>query len=517
MLWFMNDVTEREDWRSLVTDDRTMLVWASYFPTDGMLVPTSGQPTPFDGLPRDLAAGGFTPDMFMACVRELRGMAGDPLVTVLDADACVVKGSLPIDEQLTQAVAQLDSGEKGVAVDPLDYPFVPSVTRRQAGITRSNCLERFDTGVIVEQGKLVPIPTDVSFAANGSVQLEGYVSSLHPRHSEVYAALEKLVRSVMPALVTALQSTWTAPRHRIPWLNAEAMVQCGTPSRCRGNCFPPQGGGSVQERLFVDAHLPRPLHPSPTAALPPAVFDSKTQSWIRGRPRLQFLLRIERHNVSERRPYVREWERWPDEVGSTAVLVTRAENVKATLSFRAPQGGLPDIDLPVQRGSEVVRTIRELARLNFYGHVEPPKWWEKDRQLYLSLGSVSLTPGKLVAWPNALGTKIEAECTGGGEGVLELVHVMLVDPQEKLLSTSEIPPQRADWIPLSEGVEETMCKLPAELRNIIWAMVEEHSAPYGPEKNAVYRQRMQKERAPTTQPSRIGTPSRLPTPRRNIF
>lgn len=518
MLWFMNDVTERDDWRELVTDDRTMLVWASYLPKDGMLARTSGQATPFDGFPQDLSVGGFTPDMFMACVRELRGMAGDPFVMVLDADACVVKGSLPINEQVAQAIGQLDTSRIGAVMDPMDYPLVP-VTRRHTGISRSNCLETFGMGTLIEQGSFTPIPTDVSFAADSSAQLESYVSNLHPRHEEQYAALETIVAAAMPALVTALESTWIAPRHRIPWQGAEAMVQCGTPSRCRGHCFPPQGAGSVQERLFVDAHLPRPLHPAPTAALPTPTFDAETRSWIRGRPRVQVLFRIERHAVSRgsKRPFVREWEKGLGEAVASAVVVTRAENVHATLSFRAPQGELPDIDLPVQRGSEVVRTIRELARINFYGHIEPPKWWEKDRRLYLPLGTVGLTSGKLVAWPKVLDTKLEVECTGEGEGVLELVQVLLVDPHERMMSTSEIPPQRADWMPFSDGVEETMCNLPAELRNIIWAMVEEESAPYGPEENAAYRHKMQKERAPTTQPSRTSTPSRLPTPRQNIF
>lgn len=529
MLWFMNAVTEREDWRALVSDDRRMLIWASYLRPDGELASQTGiqtnagfrvhavrprraiptpTPTPFDDLPPDLAVGGFTPDMFMACVREMRGMAGDPFVTVLDADASVVKGSLQISG-LAQAVGVIEG--TGTLLDPGDYPFVPGVTRCWLGVTKSNCLQTFGMGALVD-GPLAPIPTEVSFASNGSARLESYVSNLHPRHGDIYTALEQLVGRAMPALITAMESI-RSPRHRIPWSAAEA--KCGTPDRCRGHCVPHRPG-AVQERLFIDAHLPKPLHPAPTASLPSPLFNPEPRSWIRGRPRLQVLFRIERHVVSKLRPLGPKWERRLEEVVASAIYVTRAENIGAKMELRAPQGELPDIDLPVQRGSEVVRTVREMVRTNFYGHIEPPKWWERDRRTYLTLGSVALTEAKLVAWPSVLETKIEAESTGE-EGALELVQVMLVDPQRTMMSTSEVPPQRADWVPLAEGVEETMCSLPAELRRIIWDMAEEDDAPYGSEANAGYRRSMEKERAPTTQSSRTGTPSRLPTPRQGIF
>lgn len=529
MLWFINTVTEREDWRALVSDDRRMLIWASYLRPDGDLAPQTGTqtnagfrvhaaqpaaptptPSPFDELPPDLGVGGFTPDMFMACVREMRGMAGDPFVSALDADACVVKGTLEVPG-LAQAVAAMEGTG---TLDPCDYPFVPRVTRCWRGVTRSNCLQTFGVGALVD-GPLAPIPSDVSFASDCSVRFESYISNLHPRHGDVYAALEQLVGAAMPALVTAMESTRTQ-RHRIPWSAAEA--KCGTPDRCRGHCVPHRPG-AAQERLFIDAHLPKALHPAPTASLPSPSFHPESRSWIRGRPRLQFFFRVERHAVSRARSFEAKWERGLEEVVASAVYVTRVENVSAKMEFRAPQGELPDIDLPVQRGSEVVRTVREMVRTNFYGHIEPPKWWERDRRTCLSLGSVGLAEGKLVAWPSVLETKIEAEFSGegGGEGVLEWVEVMLVDPQGTMMSTSEVPPQRADWVPLAEGVEETMCNLPAELRRIIWDMVEQDGAPYGPRENEGYRRRMERERAPTTQSSRTGTPSRLPTPRQGIF
>ncbi len=52
------------------------------------------------------------------------------------------------------------------------------------------------------------LPANLSFQDNGTVRFTSYINGLHPKHSEVYRHIEKLVDTAIPAWERVLSSTW---------------------------------------------------------------------------------------------------------------------------------------------------------------------------------------------------------------------------------------------------------------------------------------------------------------------
>lgn len=90
------------------------------------------------------------------------------------------------------------------------------------------------------------------------------------------------------------------------------------------------------------------------------------------------------------------------------------------------------------------------------------------------LGSVSLRLGRLIAWPNTLWHRIDPISTVDPErpGHLRMLLVYLVDPNYRIVSTANVPPQQHDWwadAALNKGVFAApgAGKLPMEIKEMV--------------------------------------------------
>jgi hypothetical protein len=95
-------------------------------------------------------------------------------------------------------------------------------------------------------------------------------------------------------------------------------------------------------------------------------------------------------------------------------------------------------------------------------------------------GSVSLRPGRLLAWPNTLLHRLEPLSLLDRErpGHLRILLLYLVDPHYRIASTANVPPQQHEWwsdAALDRGVfaGQWAASLPMEIRQMIDEATEE--------------------------------------------
>ena len=87
------------------------------------------------------------------------------------------------------------------------------------------------------------------------------------------------------------------------------------------------------------------------------------------------------------------------------------------------------------------------------------------------LGHIVAEEGKCVAFPNFYQHHVDAfELADPTQaGYRKILCFFLVDPMDKILSTSDVPPQQADWAMDEVEKAPAMQKLPVELFDMITA------------------------------------------------
>ncbi|QIW98559.1 hypothetical protein AMS68_004077 [Peltaster fructicola] len=96
-------------------------------------------------------------------------------------------------------------------------------------------------------------------------------------------------------------------------------------------------------------------------------------------------------------------------------------------------------------------------------------------------GTISMTPGRLITWPNVLEYCIEGEA--------RYILISLVDPNIKICSTAHVPPQQEDW--WRKAVSQVLQqRLPVEL--VDWIM-SYYEPPMTRERAQRHKEEMQKE------------------------
>lgn len=85
-------------------------------------------------------------------------------------------------------------------------------------------------------------------------------------------------------------------------------------------------------------------------------------------------------------------------------------------------------------------------------------------------GQVNIRQGRIVAWPNTMhhrfsGIELEDKTR---PGKMSFVQVSLVDPEQRIVSTANVPPQRADWFgEVLFQSEQDLAKIPSELLELL--------------------------------------------------
>ncbi|MFD8008864.1 DUF4246 domain-containing protein [Streptomyces sp. NPDC058955] len=278
------------------------------------------------------------------------------------------------------------------------------------------------------------LPTDVEIDAEGEVSFLSYVNNVHPEaHRELNAVLPELFGRMRPLLENVL----TDLRHPRPLrIEADPYGWYDAPPQEPVKAdFADEGEYAKAFRTWVTAYDDwwenrLPVVPDAPAFTPPPAPDASARVDLRGR-RLQVIVKLATVHLTPEKPEYAggSWHvegMLNERIVSTGIYYWDSENItESRLSFRTA------LDDPEYEQSDD-NGVREVYGL------------ESDDALNQVLGSASTPAGRCLAFPNVLQHRVGsfrlADPTRPGHR--KILAFFLVDPSERIISTSDVPPQQ---------------------------------------------------------------------------
>ncbi|MFK4139967.1 DUF4246 domain-containing protein [Streptomyces filamentosus] len=278
------------------------------------------------------------------------------------------------------------------------------------------------------------LPTDVEVGDDGEVAFLSYVNNVHPEeHRELNAVLPELFARVRPLLENVL----TDLRHpRPPRIEADAYAWYGPEPEA------PARSDHADEEAYgkaLDAWRKAmgewwdnrvPVVPDAPEFTPPEPPGASARVDLRGR-RLQVVAKLATVHLTPERPEY-DGGSWHVEgmlnerIVSTCIYYWDSENItESRLSFRAAVDD-PEYE---QNDDDGVLEIYDL---------------ENGDALNQLLGSAPTPAGRCLAFPNVLQHRVGSFrlADPARPGHRKILAFFLVDPSERIVSTSDVPPQQ---------------------------------------------------------------------------
>ncbi|MFJ3223242.1 DUF4246 domain-containing protein [Streptomyces sp. NPDC086783] len=278
------------------------------------------------------------------------------------------------------------------------------------------------------------LPTDVDVSDDGEVAFRSYVNNVHPEtHRELADVLPDLFARMLPLWENVL----TDLRHPRPprieadpygWYDSEPQY----PDRAAYSDDAAHDEAVTAYETAMDDWWEnrRPVVPDAPAFTPPALPDATDRVVLRGR-RLQVIVKLATIHLTPDKPEYAggSWHvegMLNERIVSTGLYYWDSENItESRLGFRAA------LDDPSYEQNDD-NGLREVYGL------------EDEDALNQVLGSVATPAGRCLAFPNVLQHRVSpfrlADPTR--PGCRKILAFFLVDPSEKIVSTSDVPPQQ---------------------------------------------------------------------------
>lgn len=337
-------------------------------------------------------------------------------------------------EQVPEAELDWHPGSDGQVLD-LVHPSLFCLVREASGTPErawQNPTDRYSKYEFSE--KFQWLPTEVDVSDDGDVAFRSYVNNVHPEtHHEL--------ASVLPDLFARMRPLWenvlTDLRHPRPlrieadpygWYDSEPEY----PDR---SSYGDAAAYAEARSAWGEAHDEwwenrRPTIPDAPAFTPPESPDESVRVDLRGR-RLQVIVKLATVHLTPEKPEYPggSWHvegMLNERIVSTGIYYWDSENItESRLSFRAA------LDDPQYEQSDD-DGMREVYGL------------ENEDALNQVLGSASTPAGRCLAFPNILQHRVGSfrlmDPTRPGHR--KILAFFLVDPSEKIVSTSDVPPQQ---------------------------------------------------------------------------
>ncbi|MEU3747171.1 MULTISPECIES: DUF4246 domain-containing protein [Streptomyces] len=337
-------------------------------------------------------------------------------------------------EEVPEAERDWHPGSGGQVLD-LVHPSLFCLVREVSGGPErawSNQADRYAKYEFSE--KFQWLPTDVDVSDDGEVAFRSYVNNVHPEnHHELAAVLPDLFARMRPLLENVL----TDLRHPRPlrikadpygWYDSE-------PKYPEKSSFSDEGAFMEAVHLWGEAQDEwwenrRPVVPDAPVFTPPESPDASARVDLRGRG-LQVIVKLATIHLTPDKPEYAggSWHvegMLNERIVSTGIYYWDSENItESRLSFRAALDD-PDYEQNDDNG------LREVYGL------------EDEDALNQMLGSASTPAGRCLAFPNVLQHRVGSfrlvDPTRSGHR--KILAFFLVDPSEKIVSTSDVPPQQ---------------------------------------------------------------------------
>ncbi|MEU9803831.1 DUF4246 domain-containing protein [Streptomyces sp. NPDC051000] len=337
-------------------------------------------------------------------------------------------------EQVPEAERDWHPGSDGQVLD-LVHPSLFCLVRGVSGAPErawQNPTDRYSRYEFSE--KFQWLPTDVDVSDDGAVAFRSYVNNVHPEsHRELAAVLPDLFACLRPLLENVL----TDLRHPRP-LRIEADPYGWydpAPEYPNKTSYSDDAAYAEARRAWDEAHDDwwenrRPAIPDAPAFTPPESPDESARVDLRGRS-LQVIVKLATIHLTPDKPEYAggSWHvegMMNERIVSTGIYYWDSENItESRLSFRAALDD-PDYEQSDDDG------MREVYGL------------ENEDALNQVLGSTSTPAGRCLAFPNILQHRVGSfrltDPTRPGHR--KILAFFLVDPSERIVSTSDVPPQQ---------------------------------------------------------------------------
>ncbi|MDI3406894.1 DUF4246 domain-containing protein [Streptomyces cavernicola] len=273
------------------------------------------------------------------------------------------------------------------------------------------------------------LPTDVEVDADGGVSFLSYVNNVHPvEHRELAAVLPELLGRVLPLFENVL----TDLRHPRP-LRIEADPYSWYDEDAEPSW--PEGDDEEEQAAYEDAmdkwyDNRRPTVPDAPEFSAPEAPDDTARVDLRGR-RLQVIAKLATIQLTPDKPEYAggSWHvegMLNERIVSTALYYWDSENItESRLGFRAA------LDDPRYEQND------DTGVSEVYG-------LEDEDPLNQVLGSAATPAGRCLAFPNVLQHRVSPFrlADPARPGHRKILAFFLVDPERRIVSTSDIPPQQ---------------------------------------------------------------------------
>ncbi|MFJ6479726.1 MULTISPECIES: DUF4246 domain-containing protein [unclassified Streptomyces] len=337
-------------------------------------------------------------------------------------------------ERAPEAERDWHPGSDGQVLD-LVHPSLFCLVREVSGAPErawENPTDRYSKYEFSE--KFQWLPTDVDVSDDGAVAFRSYVNNVHPEvHRELASVLPDLFACFRPLLENVL----TDLRHPRP-LRIEADPYGwydSKPEYPKRTSYDDDGAYAEARRAWGEAHDDwwenrRPAVPDAPAFTAPELPGESSRVDLRGRS-LQVIVKLATIHLTPDKPEYPggSWHvegMMNERIVSTGIYYWDSENItESRLSFRA---ALDDPNYE-QNDDDGLREVYGL---------------EDEDALNQMLGSTSTPAGRCLAFPNILQHRVGSFRLSDPTrpGHRKILAFFLVDPSERIVSTSDVPPQQ---------------------------------------------------------------------------
>ncbi|PYI25848.1 hypothetical protein BP00DRAFT_430851 [Aspergillus indologenus CBS 114.80] len=476
MLQIMNTISEKPDWDRKVFNDEITAKWRQEIAESGQDV---------------------TPTMIDAIITEMQWKAKvlqeEGTFTVFD-HVGVVRADTAIPKDLQQALRDAAAPLEDIPVDAKDYhpgsdnkvldlvhpslfPLVYGRTRilPDRTITAANCLEHLGHGDVLpvptdegSQGqgrdphwrwrsldykiysqKFQWLPCNVEFSEGDDCRIVSYINNLHPqRHQNLYAVIENVISRVIPQWNKSLTRTRRFNNVRIKYHEVEYQDHSIPEPEWEADREDEEGWEDDFHQRTNEWWRTRPIkfpEPRPTFVPPEVSYEGPMNLREQFRETgLQVIVKLANIELTPERPTY-EGGSWHIEgqlnerICATAIYYYDSANItESRLAFRHRARTIDDLSYE-QDQHQFLHTI--------YGFDPEVDGHNDSNQFTQDLGSVACNEGRLVTFPNTVQHRVApfALADPTRPGHRKILALFLIDPNRRVISTANVPPQQAEW------------------------------------------------------------------------
>ncbi|MEU9580010.1 DUF4246 domain-containing protein [Streptomyces chilikensis] len=304
------------------------------------------------------------------------------------------------------------------------------------------------------------LPTDVEVGEDGAVAFRSYVNNVHPAdHRDLAAVLPELFARVRPLFENVLTDL---RRPRPPRIEADPYTWYDATEPAEPEGDDEDARAAWDEAMDEWYETRRPVVPDAPDYVPPAAPDETERVDLRGRD-LQVIVKLATIHLTPDKPEYAggSWHvegMQNERIVSTCLYYWDSENItESRLSFRTA------VDEPDYEQSDDTG-IGEVYGL------------ENEGPLNQVLGSAPTPAGRCLAFPNVLQHRVAPFrlADPAKAGHRKILAFFLVDPSQRIVSTSDVPPQQP-WAETSTMTLEQAKKYRDELMKERKFFVDEHN------------------------------------------